>query len=391
MLEGFSMKDARGEEAAGREEDLEYRYCTECVVTGSSVDRRKLRERLSQCGGSLVLAGLQQKVRVHIHVNEPAEVFRAAAEFGQVTAEKADDMQRQQHAAHATGRRIAIVTDSGADIPEDDMDRLDIHMVAVRVHFGEQSYLDKIGLTPEEFYTELARNPHHPKTSQPPPGDFRRRFEFLASHYESVLSINVTRRVSGTIAAAETAAARTAAHGEVRVLDSMNASVGQGLVVMYAAERVRAGDSLEQVIAATKAIIPLTETFGLVGSLTYAVRGGRVPSWVKNVADALQLMPVLHNTMDGSIKGGGVLFGRKNLKEKFARYISGRLAPDQKYRLLIGHANAEADGRWLMERLSGPHVVEVKLVPLGSALGVHGGPRTLCVGVQCVSIRAARL
>jgi DegV family protein with EDD domain len=387
MPEGFSMQGPHDEEAAGSEENLEYRYCTECVVTGASVDRRKLRERLSQLGGSLVVAGLERKVRVHIHVNEPAAVFRAAADFGQVSAEKADDMQRQQHAAHATGRRIAVVTDSGADIPDEDMDRLDIHMVPVRVHFGEQSYLDKVGLTSEEFYAELARNPHHPKTSQPPPGDFRRRFEFLASHYASVLSINVTRRVSGTIMAAEAAAARVAAHGAVRVIDSMNASVGQGLVVMYAAERVQAGDSLEQVIAATKAIISLTQTFGLVGSLSYAVRGGRVPGWVRTAADALRIMPVLHSTVDGGIKGSGVLFGRRNLKEKFARYIVRRMSRDRRYRLLIGHANAEPEGRWMLERLRVRNVVEAKLLPLGSALGVHGGPGTLCVGVQCVSRR----
>ena len=263
MLDAITVLDARDEETAGREEDLEYRYCTECVVEGVAIDRRKLRERLAQVGGSLVVAGLQSKVRLHIHVNDPAELFRVAGEFGTVSGEKADDMQRQQHAAHVTGRKVAIITDSGGDIPEDDMDRLDIHMVPVRVHFGDRSYLDKIGIAPEEFFRELAANPQHPKTSQPPPGDFRRRFEFLATHYESVLSINITRRVSGTIVAAETAAARTAAHGKVRVLDSMNASVGQGLVVMFAAERAQAGDSLEEVIAATRKIAALTETFGL--------------------------------------------------------------------------------------------------------------------------------
>ena len=379
-----TVQDTSVDEAAGREEDLEYRYCTECVITAERVDHRKLRERLAPLGGSLVVAGLQKKVRVHIHVNEPADVFRRAAEFGQLSGEKVDDMQRQQHAAHAMRRRIALVTDSGADIPEDDMDRLDIHMVPVRVHFGERSYLDKVGLTPEEFYAELVRNPQHPKTSQPPPGDFRRRFEFLASHYESVLSINVTRRVSGTVSAAETAAARTTAHGKVHVLDSMNASVGQGLVVMYAAERAQAGDTLEQIIAATQRIIPLTETFGLVGSLAYAVRGGRVPGYVKSIADALRLMPVLHSTIDGSFKGGGILFGRKKLQEKFARYLERRLPGTKRYRLLIGHANAESDGRWLLQRLSGSNVVEAKLLPLGSALGVHGGPGTLCVGAQRV-------
>jgi dihydroxyacetone kinase-like predicted kinase len=190
------------EETAGQEEHLTHRYCTECVVIGEQVDRRHLREQLSSLGSSLVVAGLQKKVRVHIHVNDPAEVFRVAARFGEVSGEKTDDMQRQQHAAHATGRRVAVVTDSAADIPEEDMDRLDIHMVPVRVHFGEHSYLDKVGITPEEFFAEIARNPQHPKTSQPPPGDFRRQFEFLASHFDAVVSVNITRQASGTCGAA---------------------------------------------------------------------------------------------------------------------------------------------------------------------------------------------
>jgi dihydroxyacetone kinase-like predicted kinase len=223
-------------------------------VTGTNVDRRHLREQMSALGGSLVVAGLQSKVRVHIHVNDPAEVFRVAARFGTVSGEKADDMQRQQHSAHLAGRRVAIVTDSAADIPEDEMDRLDIHMVPVRVHFGEHSYLDKVGISPEEFFAELERNPVHPKTSQPPPGDFRRQFEFLASHFDSVVSINITRKASGTCGAAEAAAGRVSTHGKVTVIDSMNASLGQGLVAMYAAECAQAGYDAARVIAATRAV-----------------------------------------------------------------------------------------------------------------------------------------
>src|SRR4029453_2960383 len=203
--------------------------------------------------------------------------------FGTVSGEKADDMQRQQRAAHARNRRVAIVTDSAADIPEDEMDRLDIHMVPVRVHFGERSFLDKVGITPGEFFGEIARGGPPPTTSQPPPGDFRRRFEFLASHYEAVLSINLTRRVSGTFAAAESAAARTSTHGEVRVIDSLNASTGQGLIVLRAAEQAAGGASLASVVAAVCAVLPLTRTFGLMGSLEYAVRGGRVPRWVRTL------------------------------------------------------------------------------------------------------------
>ncbi|MCE3285584.1 MAG: hypothetical protein K0R70_1840, partial [Steroidobacteraceae bacterium] len=374
--------ESSSEQAAGAVEELAYRYCTECVVTGAHVDRRHLREQLSALGGSLVVAGLQHKVRVHVHVDDPAEVFRVAARFGQVSAQKADDMQRQQHAAHLAGHRVAVVVDSAADIPEEEMDRLGIHMVPVRVHFGARSYLDKVGLTPDEFYAEIARGGVPPKTSQPPPGDFRRQFEFLGSHFDAVVSINLTSRASGTHAAAETAATRTATHGRITVIDSRNASLGQGLIAMHAAECAAAGHDEAAVIAATRDAIPRTRTFGMVGSLDYAVRGGRVPRWVKRVADALRLVPVLHADRQGRVTLGGVLFGRTDATAKFARFVRRRMRSNRSYRVLVGHANCEADGQWLLEMLRAPNVGYARLIPLGTALGAHGGPGMLVAAFQ---------
>ena len=368
--------------AGSGEEDLIYRYCTECVVSGERIERRHLREELSVIGGSLVVAGQQSKVRVHIHVNDPAEVFRVAARFGAVSGEKADDMQRQQHSAHMQDRRVAIVTDSAADIPDDELDRLDIHMIPVRVHFGDRSYLDKIGITSEEFYAEIARGVEPPKTSQPPPGDFRRQFEFLGSHHSAVVSVSLTSRVSGTCAAAQTAAARTATHGRISVLDSGNISAGQGLIAMYAAECALAGYDAERVLAATRAILPRTKSYGVAGSLEYAVRGGRLPRWIKSAADTLRLMPVLHNDRHGRVSAGGVLFGRNDLRAKFARWVRRRMRDDVSYRMIVGHANCHADGQWLLQELSLPNVAYARLVPIGSALGAHGGPGMLVVGLQ---------
>jgi DegV family protein with EDD domain len=368
--------------AGSGDEDLAYRYCTECVVSGERVDLRHLRERLAPMGGSLVVAGLQHKARVHIHVNDPADVFRIAAEFGAVSGQKADDMQRQQHSAHTLDRRVAIATDSAADIPVDELDRLDIHMVPVRVHFGERSFLDKVGISAQEFYDEIARGGPAPKTSQPPPGDFRRQFEFLGSHHSAVVSINLTSRASGTCAAAQTAAARTVTHGKITVIDSGNVSAGQGLVAMYAGECAAAGFDAERIVAATRAILPKTRAFGVPGSLEYAVRGGRVPRWVKRVADALRIMPVLHNAPDGRVSAGGMLFGRKDLRRKFARWVRRRMRDDVNYRLIVGHASCEADGQWLLRELSLPNVSYAKLVEVGSALGAHGGPGMLVVGLQ---------
>jgi hypothetical protein len=377
------IESALDEMTAGSgDEDLTYRYCTECVVTGERVDLRHLREQLSAIGGSLVVAGLQHKVRVHIHVNDPAEVFRVAARFGTVAGEKADDMQRQQHSAHMQDRRVAIVTDSAADIPDDELDRLDIHVTPARVHFGDRSYLDKVGISSEEFYAEIARGGEPPKTSQPPPGDFRRQFEFLGSHHSAVVSINLTSRVSGTCAAAQTAAARTATHGTISVVDSGNISAGQGLIAMYAAECALAGYDADRIIEATRSILPRTKSYGVAGSLEYAVRGGRLPRWMKRVADALRVMPVLHNDRHGKVSPGGVLFGREDLKAKFARWVRRRMRDDVTYRMIVGHANCAADGQWVLEELSLPNVAYARLVPIGSALGAHGGPGMLVVGLQ---------
>jgi hypothetical protein len=362
----------------------EHRYCTECVVNGEGVDRRRLREVLSAMGSSLVVAGTNRKARIHIHTNEPAQVFDAAARFGTLSAQKADDMHRQTTAAHhGTARRVAVVTDSAGDIPEEVLERLDVHIVPLRVHFGDRGYLDKVSLSAEEFYRELATSAVHPKTSQPPPGDFRRVYEFLASHFDHVVSISLSSRVSGTFQAARGAAERIAGQ-KVTVIDSGNASLGQGLLAMYAAECALAGLDGAAVAAATEAMRLRTRTFGLLAGLDYAVRGGRVKPFVRSVSKVLRLAPVLTNRADGRIAPGGAIFGGGDLVPRFARYIAKRLPKGVPQRLAVGHADAEREGRRLLDALRAlvPQVESSYLTPLGTALGVHGGPGMLVVGAQ---------
>jgi DegV family protein with EDD domain len=381
---GETTVNVAASEAAGDTHDLAHRFCTECIISGANIDRRKLREQLASLGSSLVLAGTPRKSKVHIHVNDPSEVFRIAGRFGSVTGQKADDMQRQQYAVHVRGRKVAIVTDSVADIPEDMLDELGIHTVPLRIHFGEQSYLDKSGMSSEEFLAELTRNRTHPKTSQPPSGDFRRQFEFLATHYNGVVSINVTTKVSGTFNAARSAAERTKIRDSIAVVDSGNASIGQGLIAMYAAELAARDHDVTQIVTALRKMIPLTRTYAMVGSLDYAVRGGRVKPSVKSLAEFLRLTPILTTHDDGRIAPGGTLFGRTGLQDKFVRFITSRMDSHQNYRVGIGHAGAEAKAIELAERLrmAQPNIRSSFIMPVGSTLSVHGGPGTLVVGVQ---------
>jgi DegV family protein with EDD domain len=371
--------------AAGSQVDLEHRYCTECTITGEAIDRRRLREEASALGSSLVVAGTPGKVRLHVHTNEPPRLFALAARFGTVAGQKADDMQRQQEMAHhASRRRVAVVTDSAADLPESVLEQLDIHVVPVRVHFGTQSYLDKVGLSSEEFFRMLTTHPQHPKTSQPPPGDFRRAFEFLGSHYGAVVYVGLMARVSGTFQSAETAVARARTRATILTHDSGTAALGQGLIAMRAAEVAAEGGDAEAVRAAAAAAGRLTRTWGCLVTLEFAVRGGRVPSWIRPVADALGLVPVLVVRPNGSLGIGGVLFGRRNPYRRYGKLLRRRLDPARSWRIGISHANAPEGAATVRSVLSAglPRAEFLPIIPLGTALGVHGGPGCIVVAAQ---------
>jgi DegV family protein with EDD domain len=242
-----------------------------------------------------------------VHVNDPAEAFAIARRFGKVSAEKADDMLRQERSLKADGRRVAIVADSGADLPAAAWDDFGIQMVPLRVNFGSESHLDKVGMSATAFWAELARNPVHPKTSQPPPGDFRRAYELLSSHFEHVVSVSLTGRLSGTLQAAQSAASRVSKPGQLTIVDSKNVSVGMGLIVLTAAEHARAGKSSAEVVAAVERAATRTRTYGAIPDLSYAVRGGRIPQPWRWLAGILPLGFLLAIDDRGGVKVRGIL------------------------------------------------------------------------------------
>ncbi len=276
-----------------------------------------------------------------------------------------------------------MIVDSVADISDEDMERLDIHMVPARIQFGDHGYLDKVSITIDEFYDELATNPSHPTTSQPAPGDFRRQFQFLASHFDDVISINLTSVASGTYEAARLAASRTDAPGRIHVVDSRNASLGQGLLAVLAAECNEANLDVETTLAAIREQVPLTTSYAIVSDSHYAVRGGRLPRWVKRIADLLRLIPIIYTTRDGRVSLSGFLAGRHNRIERFARHVA-RRAPRSPVEIGIGHAICEDEAQQLEQHLRRliPEIGRLTLTGLGPAIGVHGGPGTLLVAVR---------
>ncbi|HET6565830.1 MAG TPA: DegV family protein [Xanthomonadales bacterium] len=365
----------------------EHRYCTECViesVTGpssgsagstASLDRDAIMQAMQKLdSSSLVVAGGASKVRVHIHVNQPAEVFLAAEAFGNVTQQKADDMQRQHGLMNHKGK-VAVVTDSGGDIPQVELERLAIHVVPVRLSFGEREYLDRVTLSSEEFYRLLQETPQAPKTSQPPAQDFSRVYSLLTSHQYEVVSVGISTALSGTTSAALSAASRQA-DGMVRVFDSLNASAGQGLLAILAAEAAERGFEADEIEALLLAARPQCRVFAIANDLTYAVRGGRLKAWVKWLADHLHLNPVLTATPKGTLGLAGFHLGRGAQPERLVASACKHMQPDQMYRVIIAHANTPEGAAQTRRALLARHqrIHSCHITEAGSALGVHLGP-----------------
>jgi len=360
-----------------------HRFCTECLVEGQGIAVARLRQRLEALeASSLVVAGSERRARVHIHTDRPGEVFNLCSEFGELTQQKADDMTRQHGLMNHTGT-LAIVTDSAADLPDEEIERLGIHVVPVRLNFDDAEFLDKLTMTPSEFYARLADSPIHPQTSQPPPADFRRQYELLTSHGLEVLGIHIAGRLSGTLQAARQTAERSDPEN-IEVMDSRNAACGQGLMVLWAAEAAARGWDRAAIRARLTEMRGTFRTHALIRDLSWGVRGGRVKPWMEKLARRLRLNPVLTVSAAGELTTRGVIAGRRHALEKFARYLLRRMDQQASYRIIISHTDAETDARALRKHLlaAHPRVDACWVVEASPAVGAHAGPGMLAVGMH---------
>ncbi len=356
-----------------------HRFCTECVIEGDGLDRAVIMQRLEQLDcSSLMVAGGSERVRVHLHVNNPGEVYLACEQFGELHQQKADDMERQHGLMNQAGH-VAIVADSGADIPLEEQERLGIHMVPVRLNFGTTEYIDHITLKPADLYRMLGETTESPKTSQPPIGDFSRQYDLLTAHGYEVMSVGLSEALSGTTQAARAAAENF--DGKVRVFDTQSASCGEGLLAVIAAEAAQMGAPVDEIEALLEEYMPQTRTIAIAHDLTYLARGGRLPGWVKKFTDFTHISPLI-TAKQGRFGLAGVTTGIGAKPKALGKAAVRRMRKSTTYRILIAHgANREGAvelRRYILHRHTRVHSCHI--TEAGPALGVHLGPGGLVVG-----------
>lgn len=361
--------------------EITHRYCTEALIQGKKMDLERVRKAVQSYGDSAIVAGSDEKLRFHVHTNSPADLFHELRDVGATVQIKVDDMRRQYEASHNRKWPIALVTDSACDLPPEFIDEHQIHVIPFNLSFGADQYLDKLTITPGQFYTLLKTRREHPQSSQAPVAVMENLFSFLATFYDSILVFNLSAGLSGACGFSRQAAEKIAGK-KISVIDTKNLSVTQGLIVMRAAEALSSGASHEDIVRLSTEWVAKTRLLVDIATLKYLVRGGRISPMKGLAARLLNLKPII--TLDENGKGlpFGKSFGRRANMKKILRMIRGLAAEKKVWRYAIVHAQnqprAEAYGRKLEEMLGLPPAYIMDVSPV---VGVHNG-----IGVVGVAI-----
>ncbi|MGD2179267.1 MAG: DegV family protein, partial [Anaerolineae bacterium] len=192
---------------------------------------------------------------------------------------------------------IGIVTDSTCDLPEELAADHGITVVPLYVNVGNESYLDGVDLSRQEFYERLPGWEPPPQTGTPNPGMFRRIYERLADEgITEILSIHISISLSATVNVARLAA-REMTSLPVRVFDGGQVSLGTGLLVLTAARAAVAGHSIGEIVELLKETMLRTHVFAALDTLEFLQRSGRMSWAVSKLGDILRIKPLLkmHN------------------------------------------------------------------------------------------------
>lgn len=324
------------------EEDIRFRYCTEAYIENLVVDLPQLRDKINDLGDSIITAGDKNKMRIHIHTNEPAEFFARLDNLSNIIDQKADDMQLQYEVKYNKKSNIAVVTDSIADLPAEFIDENQIHLIPLNILIDGTNYLDKLTLNSSKFFQMLDQAEEYPSSAQPTIQSVENKFAYLADHYDSIIAVTVSSKMSGTYDTFIKAAENTKKENkelEIAIVDSKTNSGAQGLLVMEAAEQVNKGRSFEDIVDYLKNIRENIYIYVSVDDFKYMVKGGRVSPLKGKLASILNLKPIISIDREGN----GIAFAKAFSKRGNFKKISSILEEHQKNKGIKRYAVVHGD------------------------------------------------
>lgn len=273
---------------------------------------------------------------------------------------------------------VRVVTDSAADLTDEEAAELGIRVVPLSIRFGDEEFVDRRDLTPAEFYARCAASPVLPETAAPSPGAFEEAFRsaFDDDGADTVLCINISSGLSATMASAQNAA-RALEGRDIRVIDSRSITWGLGSQVVAAARAAAEGKSAEEIVAIVEDLIGRTRVYGALDTLENLKKGGRVGGAQALIGSLLSIKPLI------SVMGEVEEAGRARTRSKALKAMVDKVREAGAVENVgVMHGSAPDIEEFL--RLMSEVVPrdQIHTGEIGATIGVHGGPRVMGVTFQ---------
>ena len=277
---------------------------------------------------------------------------------------------------------VKIVTDSSCDLPDALVAELGIDVVPLTIRFGDEELVDRVDLSPTEFWARCSTSTALPSTAAPSPGAFEEVFrKAAAGGAEGVVCVNLSSKLSATGEASQAAARAVADVIPVKVVDSLSVTLGLGMIVVESARRSAAGAGLEEIAALAEDMARRTKVFGSLDTLEYLKKGGRIGAAQALLGSILSIKPVIE-VVDGKVEPGPKQRTRSRSLQWLADQVGAQKGVEN---LAVLHGDAP-DVDTLLGLLQ-PHFPRDQIIvgQLGAVVGAHTGPRTIGVAFQSAS------
>ncbi len=369
-------------------EEITQRYCCEAMLAldlHPGETKNTLRDAIAGMGDSMVVAGSEKRLRIHIHSDTPIKLFEAISKRSSITYQKVDDMVMQKEMSHNRKWPIALVTDSTCDLPQEILEKYQITMVPLTLQVGASLYLDRTTIASEQFYNLLESSPVYPSTSQPAYKDFINKYSYLSSHYESAIGIHLSKQFSGTYSNSQRAAKAVSEQSgkKIDVFSSNRVSSALGLTVLRAAEAIEQGKSHDEISASIDSWINKNHILVSAKTVKYLVKSGRL-SHSKGVAGKLLgVRPIISVDNEGKAFTYGKAYSEKGSMEFLIKEASRLVAQGKIWGYAISHINNMETAQWYaakMETLTTKKPLFIN--DCSPVLGVHGGPGTVVLSIM---------
>jgi DegV family protein with EDD domain len=265
---------------------------------------------------------------------------------------------------------VRVVTDSASDLPAEVCEQLGIEVVPLTIRFGDREYVDRKELTTEAFWQQLETAPVLPETAAPSVGAFEEAFRALhADGAEGIVCVNLSARLSATMQSAQVAAKALDGLCPIEVIDSENASMGTGNLVLHAARRAAEGADVQTIAGEVVDRRSRQRLFATLDTLEYLKKGGRIGGARALLGSMLSIKPII-SVVDGAVEEAG----KVRTRSKALQFILDKIPEGNVESICVLHS-AAADLDTFLEKVQ-PKVPGAEMIVgrIGPVVGVHVGP-----------------